>query len=171
VEGRNRDAESFAIGSEAFREAAMAVKPQVLDRARAAPDSARRGRGPSWGCAENCLKEILLRRGIRTGIGELSGFVKPGPEGASFADLVRAAEAKGLVAEPRKLTVESLEKSLLAGEGPCIVHLSWEGGHFSVAEAHEKRIRLIDPPWRVWESGPKRLRESFSGHAIFFKEA
>ncbi len=138
------------------------------DEVRIAPDAPRRTRGPSWGCAENSLKEILLRRGIRTGVGELSELVNAGEDGASFADLIRAAKAKGVKATPRVLSVDELEKALLAGEGPCIVHLSRSGGHFSVAEAVEGRIRLVDPPGRVWESGSERLREAFSGHALFF---
>ena len=135
------------------------------------PDAHRRARGPSWGCAENCLKEILLRLGIVTGVGELAGLVKATTEGASFADLVRVIKTKGLTAVPKKLSADELESVLLAGEGPAIVHMSYGGGHFSIAEAFEGRIRLLDPPDRVWESGPARLREAFTGFAMFFKGA
>jgi len=146
----------------------MPEKAPSTAEAKINPDAHRWARGPSWGCAENCLKEILLRMGIKTGVGELAELLKAPAAGASFADLVRAAKAKGLTAEPMKLTVEGLEKALLDGKGPAIVHLTMSGGHFSVAEAFDGRIRLMDPPYRVWESGPRRLREAFSGFALFF---
>jgi ABC-type bacteriocin/lantibiotic exporter with double-glycine peptidase domain len=139
--------------------------------ARVSPDARHRARGPSWGCAENCLKEILLRQGVRTGIGEVAELVNAPGEGASFADLARAAKAKGLKAVPRQLSVEELDQALLAGEGPCVVHLSWGGGHFSVAEVAAGSVQLVDPPDRVWQGGSERLRQAFSGHALFFEPA
>jgi hypothetical protein len=68
------------------------------------------------------------------------------------------------------MSVQELEEALLGAQGPCIIHMTYGGGHFSIAEAHEGRIRLVDPPWRIWESGARRLREAFTGYALFFKQ-
>lgn len=91
-------------------------------------------------CALACLAMILGWHGQHMSLGELRARFPSSAKGSTLGDLIRCADAAGLVCRPVRAEMEEIGELQL----PCILH--WNLDHFVVlSEVRKGAIRIHDP--------------------------
>ncbi len=113
------------------------------------------------GCGPAALAAVCRYYGISATEAELAKLAGTTPRGTAMLGLLKAARAKGLAAEGRKYTVETLA----AAPRPCI--LFFHAGHFAVLTGvRGHRFYLADPSLGARIFTPAQLRHTWHGETL-----
>lgn len=115
-------------------------------------------------CGPNCLYAYLALHGRPTTLEAISSKVPLGVEGATMADLKRAANSLGVTSRIVKATASGLASSPL----PAIAHLHSRRGHYVVVlRVGSSEVTTMDMSSGVITSLPSdRFLEMWSGHLL-----
>ncbi|MEM5471878.1 peptidase domain-containing ABC transporter [Hoeflea sp. AS60] len=113
-------------------------------------------------CGAACLATIAAYWGRRLGLNRMREHVRVGREGASLANLKRAATELGFTARPMECPAAELASEPL----PAIVN--WKGYHWIVVyRVGRRKVTIADPALGVVHLDRAAFERDFSGFCLF----